>query len=169
MRAALLLLALLPLGAARPTAAQLPGMELPSPEQMQQMMAVAKQAMNPVAAVLASREELALTAAQVGALEPIAARVSEAVERTVQAQQSGAQTRLVQAMSDPSVPIDEAGIRAEACEQATQQAQMMIETVRGRREMNAILTAEQRARVDEIQMRFASKVMQGMVEGITRH
>ncbi|MBV9773712.1 MAG: hypothetical protein JO040_07160 [Gemmatimonadetes bacterium] len=135
------------------------------------MQQAARQMMNPAAEILAHRTEFGLTAVQVSALQPLADQLNVSVDRMFarQGQLSPARERMMRAISDSTVVLDEAAIRAEACEQATQQADYTIAMVRAQQRIAGILTAAQREKFEELQVNRGMQMMQAFSGTAEKH
>lgn len=157
-RLALLALLLLPCG----LSAQVPA--APSPEQLERMMAVARLMMNPAAQLLAHGGEVGLSEAQFAAIRPISEEMDRVVDRIVAWQREIPQRSVSQRLlADPSLPLDEAAVRAEAHENAEKQAELMIATIRTTRAIFEHLTPSQRQSWLAIHARESMRMVQGMV------
>lgn len=149
----------------RPLSAQTPMSDMPSPEEMEQMMEAAKRMMNPAALILAHRSELQLTGEQAAAVEQLENRMTAVIEQhTARHSAHAGSSMLVRAMQDPTLKLDEQAIRAEACEQAKQQAELSIEMIRTKRGVAQVLTSAQQQKLTELEAVGMMRMMQGMFD-----
>lgn len=109
------------------------------------------------------------TEAQVSALRPLADQMSTAVEQMLARQPSPAQTRLMQALSDSTVVVDEAAVRADYCAQAGRQADYIIAMVRTQRRVNGILTPAQQEKAMAFQINSGVQMMQAFLGAQEKH
>ena len=116
-------------------------------------------------AVARRKEGVQLTAEQAAALERLRDQMGIVVDQQM-ARQSGGGTRSVvaRAMQDPTVALDEQAIRAEACEEARQQADLSVQMIRTQRGVAQVLTPAQQRKLAELQAAEMMQVMQGMFE-----
>lgn len=132
-----------------------------TPERQAAMMEAGRMAMMPAAFVLQHRQELSLTETQVSAVEKLAAvlrdsaslRMTRRMSRSQKAPAMKGMTNLM----DWGGPIDESAIRKAMREQSEMQADLMIGMARDRRAVAALLTAEQRAKLPQLQMNEMTK------------
>jgi Spy/CpxP family protein refolding chaperone len=111
--------------------------------QMEQL----RREMNPAAQLLAHRTELELTTAQAAELESLSAPMDRFLEQALVPQINPASLAVLMLMADPSDgPVDDEGIRAAFREQADSQAEMIIRMARIDRDVNRVLTPEQKAK-----------------------
>ena len=149
--------------APRVTAQTPPGMPaMPGMAQVGGLMEMARLQMNPAAAVLARRDDLGLTPAQVAALDSVARPLNGIIDEMMRPQASPAQIAMAQGMADPTAPLDEVAMRAALREQSDRQIDLTIETLKAQRRMMLILTEEQRSRWMGMQMEAAMRMMEAM-------
>jgi Spy/CpxP family protein refolding chaperone len=153
-----LLSALLVVVAPRILPAQLPTI---TPERQAAVMEMGRLLNEPARFVLQHRTDLALSDAQVSSLEQLAAALRDSsaarMARSIRdAQKLGAAKGLSQSM-EWSGPIDEGAIRAAMRKQSEKQAELMIASARDRRLVAAVLTAEQRAKLPQLQLAEMTK------------
>lgn len=133
---------------------QRPG--FPDSTQMAAAVVSVSRLRSPAAMALSGRAELGLSPEQIGHLEALvileadssrarSARLVEAMQRRLPTRSSG---------WGWSGPIDEAAVRAEACEQSKLQADMVIGLMRDRHAVGAVLTPAQHATLDQLQSRM---------------
>ena len=165
MRLASTLALIAALTLAPPLSAQVtPGIPMPGMNEIGGLMEMARQQMNPAAAVLARRAELGLTPAQVAALDSVAAPLNVIIDRmmTPEPGMMPIQMEMAQAMADPSAPLDEPRVRAMLLAQAERQVDLTMESFKAQRRLLQILTAEQRDRWMSLQMEAAARMMGAM-------
>jgi hypothetical protein len=133
------------------------------PDSAQQVAALAAgmRMRAPAAFALSMKQEIGLTPEQVAAVEalvPIEAdsqrvRMRRMLERNQERarERPGAVVATAQAMMSWTDPIDEAAIRASACEQSQAQSDLMIGMMRDRRALGVLLTPMQRHELDRLQ------------------
>jgi Spy/CpxP family protein refolding chaperone len=122
----------------------------------------------PAAFALANKGELALTREQVGYLEALVKievdssrarmlRIAEGMPR----RGPSSVVASAEAMMSWTGPVDEAGIRATACEQSKAQAELMIGMMRDRHAVGAVLTPAQQHQMDWLQAELMRKAVGG--------
>ena len=163
MRPRHLLLPLLLAATAGTASAQTPQIPMPSQEEMQGMMGFARQAMNPAAQLLAHRSELELTTAQVAALDSLAAPMDRFLLEQMAPQIEPASLAVLKLMMDPAEKVNEEEIRAAFREQADRQADMIIRMARMEREVNQLLTPDQRAQRQKLELNSPFGMLRALV------
>lgn len=132
---------------------------LPDSAQLAAGMAAAIRMQNPAGFALSAQKDLGLSPQQVAALEALlrtatdsqTARMMRMMKGLESAARDTAAVARMQALSSWTGPIDEAGIRASACEQSKMQAEMLIGMMRDRHAVGALLTATQQEALDQLQ------------------
>jgi Spy/CpxP family protein refolding chaperone len=128
-------------------------------------IAAAKEAMirlrSPSAMALLVKQELMLSPKQVAAIEALVPVEAESVRvRTERASASARQNALkARARAGWTGPIDEAAIRAEACEQSRASADMLIGAIRDRHALGRILTPDQQRQFDRLQPEMTRRLI----------
>jgi hypothetical protein len=140
---------------------------LPDSTQMAAMAAVSQRMRSPAVFALANRSELGLSPEQVNYLEALvpkeadSARVrSQRMMDAIQKQQAAMSSTYKEGMSSWAGPIDEAAIRATACESSKLQADMVIGGMRDRHAVGAMLSPEQHQMLDRLQMQAITRALQ---------
>lgn len=135
-----------------PLSAQLPEGTL---ERLEGVMALAQQAMNPAAIALTHREALALTGQQVAALEKLSAELQPTIASFTTL--STATPPLSAATSGDTV--DREAIRAAYVQQAEKQADVVATLAEAGKQVEAILTPEQRESMERVQREAMLEMM----------
>ena len=136
-----------------------------SPERQAAVLEAGRLLNDPVQFVLQHRQELALTETQVASLEKLGLALRDSTSartarRLQQAQETAKQPGLVNVM-EWTGPIDESAIREAMRQQSAMQADIMIASARDRRAVGALLSAEQRAQMPQLQMSEMMKAARG--------
>jgi hypothetical protein len=138
------------------------------PDSAQQMSAMAaSMAMrSPASFALSRKQELGLSPEQVAAVEALVpieadsmrARTGRMMESFAAAarKQPGGAARMV-SWTDP---IDEAALRAAACEQSRSQADLQIGLIRDRHALGVLLTPDQQHQFDRLQSEMMARALQ---------
>jgi Spy/CpxP family protein refolding chaperone len=131
----------------------------PGMERLQDVMALAKQAMNPAATALGHREALGLTAEQVTALEKVSASLEPTIEAFATMSSSAAPA--ISAASSGGT-VDREAIRAAYLQQAETQADVVATMAEAGQQVQAILTVEQRASIEQLQLAAMMEMMRSV-------
>ncbi len=158
-----LLLALIPSLA---LASTLPAQVTPVPTTgaVEELKARAEQAqllMNPAAVALAHAAALGLTDTQIAEIRPHAEQMQKAVQETLEVKPSPVLMRAAQAVSDPTISITEAELRAEYCARASSQAAFAMAMLRTQRAVRTVLTPEQRVRLSDLELSSRLQLITG--------
>jgi Spy/CpxP family protein refolding chaperone len=128
------------------------------------MMSSAERMQHPAEYLLSFKSELGLSTDQQSLLADIAKAQQDSMPVRMARMMSSMQERqrspgtAAKAMAW-SGDIDEKAVRAEACEQATAQTEIMLGIMRDRRVAGGVLTESQRAQLPEIEMAAMMKRM----------
>lgn len=131
----------------------------PDSARMAAMMAAAQRMRSPAGFALSKQKELELTAQQVAALEVLVRAEADSQRtrtfRMMQQMQALSRDKAAVASMGARLtwtgPVDEAAIRASACEQSRMQAEVMIGMIRDRHAVGDLLTTTQRDTLDRLQ------------------
>lgn len=131
----------------------------PDSAHMVAMMSAAQRLRSPAGFALSVQRELSLSSQQVAALEVLVRAESDSQRtrmfRMMQQMRAVSPDKSVQAGMASSLtwtgPIDEAAIRASACEQSKMQAEILIGMIRDRHAVGELLTTTQQKELDRIQ------------------
>lgn len=131
----------------------------PDSAHMAAVMAAAQRMRSPATFALSMQKELSLSAQQVASLEVLvrAESDSQATRTFRMMQQMQARSRDKAALAGMASrltwtgPIDEAAIRASACEQSKMQAEIFIGMIQDRHAVGELLTTTQREELDRLQ------------------
>jgi Spy/CpxP family protein refolding chaperone len=115
---------------------------------LEELMAVAKQAMNPAATALAHREALSLTPGQLSALEALSDSLRPAIEAFATTASS---TSPAVTAASAGGTVDREAIRSAYVQQAEKQADVMATIAEAGKQVEAILTPEQRGSLEVLQ------------------
>jgi hypothetical protein len=139
----------------------------PDSTQMAAIAAMSQRMRSPAAFALANRSELGLSPEQVNYLEALvpkeidSARVrNQRLMDAMQKQQAATLSTYKSGMSSWAGPIDEAAIRAAACESSKLQADLIIGGMRDRHAVGAMLSPEQHQMLDRLQSDAVMRAMQ---------
>jgi hypothetical protein len=143
----------------------IPDPRMPDSAQQAAMFAVTARMRSPAAMALSVKEELKLSPEQVAAIEALVP--IEADSGRVRMERMMASTR--QSAKAPgwstawTGPIDEAAVRAAACEQARTTADMMIGMMRDRHALGVLLTPDQQQQFDRLQGQMMMRIMRPVI------
>lgn len=133
--------------------------QMPDSAQMSAAMAMSARMRSPARFALSMQKEIGLSAQQVAALEVLvrAQSDSESVRVLRMMQQMETTTRgksptaAMDGIATWTGPVDEAAIRAAACEQSKAQAEILIGMIRDRHAVGELLTTTQQEALDRLQ------------------
>ena len=136
------------------------------------MMSAAQRMRSPARFALSMQKELSLSAQQVAALEVLVRAEADSQRtrmfRMMQQMQAVSPDKSQAGMASRLTwtgPIDEAAIRASACEQSKLQAEMLIGMIRDRHAVGELLTTTQQEELDRLQR----ELMAGASNGATQN
>lgn len=149
----------------------IPDPRMPDSAQQAAMMGVGMRTRSPAAFALSMKQELGLTPEQVAAVEALVpieadsmqARMRRLLEQSQERARQQPPAALRAAMSWTG-PIDEAAIRAAACEQSQAQADLLIGMMRDRHALGILLTPDQQNQLDRLQSELMVKAMQSKIK-----
>lgn len=132
---------------------------IPDSAQMSAAMAVSARMRSPARFALSAQKEIGLSPQQVAALEVLARAESDSElargQRMMQLLQTSTRGNSpmagMEAIATWTGPVDEAAIRAAACEQSKAQAEILIGMIRDRHAVGALLTTAQQEALDRLQ------------------
>ena len=142
----------------------------PDSAHVEAMMSAAQRMRSPARFALSMQKELSLSSQQVAALEVLVRAEADSQRtrmfRMMQQMQAVSPDKSQAGMASRLTwtgPIDEAAIRASACEQSKMQAEMLIGMIRDRHAVGELLTTTQQVELERLQTELlagASKALQ---------
>jgi hypothetical protein len=135
---------------------------MPDSAQQAAAMAMSMRMRSPAVMALSMKQELGLSAEQVAAIEALVPIEADSARlrmgRLMTALSKGPMKDQSRSMLWTG-PIDEAAIRAAACEQSRSSADMLIGLMRDRHALGVLLTPDQQRQFDALQGEMMSRVM----------
>lgn len=133
--------------------------QMPDSAQMSAAMAMSARMRSPARFALSMQKEIGLSAQQVAALEVLVRAQSDSesvrVLRMMQQRQTTPRGKspmaAMEGIATWTGPVDEAAIRAAACEQSKAQAEILIGMIRDRHAVGELLTTTQQEELDRLQ------------------
>lgn len=133
--------------------------QMPDSAQMSAAMAMSARMRSPARFALSMQKEIGLSAQQVAALEVLVRAQSDSesvrVLRMMQQLQTTPRGKspmaAMEGIATWTGPVDEAAIRAAACEQSKAQAEILIGMIRDRHAVGELLTTTQQEELDRLQ------------------
>lgn len=133
--------------------------QMPDSAQMSAVMGMSARIRSPASFALSMQKEIGLSAQQVAALEVLVRaqadservrmlRLMEQMQTTARAK---SHTAAREGFATWTGPVDEAAIRAAACEQSKAQAEILIGMIRDRHAVGELLTTTQQEELDRLQ------------------
>ena len=167
IRRSLLLSLLLAATTAGVASAQNPAAAMPAPDDFLGMMGEVRRELNPAARLLAHGAELELTAAQSAALQSLAEPMNRFLDEALVPQINPASLVVLNLMMNlTDEPVNEEEIRSAFREQADREAEMIIRMARMERDVNRVLTPEQRAKRVSLKLNSPFGLMRDMASSM---
>jgi hypothetical protein len=139
----------------------IPDRQMPDSAQQAAVLALGARMRSPAAVALSVKEELGLSPEQVAAIEALVKIEADSgrvrMERMMASAKQNAKSGA--ALNEWTGPIDEAAVRAAACEQSRTTADMMIGMMRDRHALGALLREDQQHLFDRLQSEMMMHLM----------